>query len=873
MVRTRLPLAFLLLLLAGIAIFILSSDVAPPSDGDHDPNLAEEVQGAVGVITAAPTVKKPSGVEIAPQRTTISTSNGKNAIDYGEEAGEGLLVVVVDGNTKKPLPFAEVMVIDTGIADMRMLEAELANRPDFDSVFEKLGVVYKTGSDAKVRVPFAIGANIIAGRTATHFNFSFNVDEDLEEFTLYLNPVDILTVQVVNKSEGPVQGAPVSLRVRNGDHVQDLMTAYTDQDGFASLKLFQLLQIELADDPTFVALLALTPQPVEAAIDVKDLPETPPVLVFNEMGQVQVHVLEADGNPTTGTFLVNVELLRPEDVYQSSDEFESWNNPREHLTKRTTQGIAEFPLIAYGQRLHISVTSNDGERRAEAFGEGPVVHGKPIVFTLTPIISHPILVGRILNTEGVIGPNLNLDYRINVDSPGGDRSNRSASFRTDENGRFRLLVEDFYEEESLRTLSITMKPTKRKPRRTVKSDLSFHLSPGENDLGDLVLQVPPLLVSGKILDNSGIPIRKAKVNLEVKHQYGEGENDFWWNGLWEFRTESDRDGAFSIRGYVESGAYRIKASKDSYRAGSLGFVLGKEGLELRLDRSVQVRGSFLLDAKIDATKLTASLSFPSPNPAGGTTSLGSELAEDGSYRIDNLPAGYADLSLTSEFQTQELFRQDHILLSNSQLTQTLDVIDLRSTLQVIRLWVKNIQGEVLNQVKVWPAGSNWKRIASTSPIDIITREPAIDLMIGAAGYQSVKLNQVVGEQEVILGLGFPIRLDLNNPNVIPDGWNLYAWISPIDLNDRGETDRRYTNQISHFGAEASPKTLQAYGTYRVNFSIQKQASSSGIHYDRKGIQAEQTSMEVKNLPSLQVFSFTLEQSSIAKAMEENESEG
>lgn len=859
--RTWLLPTFLVLLLAGLGVFLFSDSSEHQSQQNSaQDSPSEEVESAENVLAASKVSAAEHGDAIDPVRTTISRPESASEIVYATPAEDGILISIVDGNTQEPLPFAEVMVIDTAVADMRTLEAEMALSPDFEKIFEHLGVIYKTDHKGLVTIPFAIDSHIIAGRTRTHFNFSIDVDENSEKVTLYLNPTQILAVKVVNSKGSPVEGAPVSLRVRNDQSAQDFTTAYSNKDGIAELKLFQLLILELADDNTYAALLSLSNEPEETKIDLKDLPEEPPILVLRDVGELEVQIRDAQGDLTQSPFLVNVDLLLPEDSYEQSEELDSWSNPREHLTGRSKNGIAHFPLVDYNQRLRVVVVSPNGELRAELYGEGPVSNGGPAIFTLIPQAENPVILGRILNTEGAIGPNLNLEYLFKMAPSLGSHTSKSGTLHTDENGRFRLLVEDVFKEGATRTLTISLRATRKKPKRSIPIDLSYSLAPGENDLGDLVLAVPPLIASGVVVNQKGEALSNAQIRLEKKQFYGEEEDQFWWNGLWEHRTKAGRDGKFEIRANLEQDFYRLAASRENYIDSSLPIVQGTEDIRLVMRRSITLKGQVLLDEDLDAELLDVIVVTPDPNREGHELRFHSVLHKSGSFTIKGLSPGVASLVVRAKNFHEVLFNQERLIIDSSNTTQTLEDINLRGKLRSLRIWVRDLRGELIPSVKIWPLKPGNDVFSNENPFATVTQENGLAFQVGAPGYQILDVPHAIGDQEIVLQDGFPIKVEIDNLHILPKDWKLRVFIFPLGEN----SNQRLQAKINKFGMDVEPTHLMMHGTYKLRFLIWNDIAN--MVTNRHLPNENNVTIEVADLPLLQTFHISLDEEAVANAV-------
>ena len=140
MARTWLPLTVVVLLIAGMTLFLLPEGAGEVGQENRVEDSPFEAPSAADPLVAAPTVEPQRGnaAEVTT-RVTISTPQSRVGTVYATPSEEGLLITVLDGNTQKPLPLAEIMVIDSGVADMRLLESEMSISPDFEGSLKTLG--------------------------------------------------------------------------------------------------------------------------------------------------------------------------------------------------------------------------------------------------------------------------------------------------------------------------------------------------------------------------------------------------------------------------------------------------------------------------------------------------------------------------------------------------------------------------------------------------------------------------------------------------------------------------------------------------------------------------------------------------------------
>ncbi len=872
MARQWLPIAILLFLGLGVVLF-LNQGPDPQEDPPAIPTTEEEVLPEAA--EEVPEVTKAESLGVANgtlERVTLDLPTNESPIQYGTPAEEGILVSVVDGESSEPLPTADVIVLDTGVVDERELQAQLGATPDFEALFQYLGVTYRTDDNAQVMIPEPIGDLIIAGRTETHFNFAFDVDTDSGELTLRLNPIRLLAIKVVDGNGIPVEGAPVSLRMRNGYFTQDLMRAESNRDGIANLKLFDLLFTMLGDEDIFAALLVLTPTPVETPIDFNDLPEEPPVLVLPEVGRVEVHIVDTEGELQTEDYMVDLSIIDPNEVRTDTSGPNQWEGQQEHLTDRASNGKAYFPLVAFDQHLEVRVVSMDGERREVISGLGPVRGGKPVVFTLSPEVKHPILIGRILNAEGMVGKSLNLDTRIKENSQSGN-STHHASIRTDEEGRFRFLLDEEYEPGSTRSLTIMMKATKRKPKRTVQVDLSRSFGPGEHDLGDLVVMIPPLVASGVVLDADGEPLKDAKVRPERKHYWGEDPDNFYWSGNWDLRTDTASDGSFKIHGDVEPGEHRLHVSHDEHSVTTKEIHLGATDVLIQMEAAVQVEGSVLLDDSVDRNGVSVYLVRPEKEHSG-QRNFHAEIGKDGRFSFKGQEVGPASLRIESEFLGEVFAEIQDIELVAKGGKQEIPEIDLRGQLLSVKIKVIDGEGKKIEQVEITGEDGQSRRGWRQNPISIVSAKPALTLEVGAQGYRSQELTGLREDTEITLREGMECIIQVINLGAVPTGWTLHASISRMTQEDEGESDlsqtyfhSAYQNlSLDEFGKAVA--MIPAPGLYTINFMISNDSGKDGSN-TRWGVNglSDFNTIDVLDIPGQQLFSVQVDESNLESTIQ------
>lgn len=804
----------------------------------------------------------------AVERTKMVLPESGPNITYGDAVEEGLLIRVIDGNTSEALPRAEVMVIDTGITDMRQVEVAIQSRPDFEKLFLEMGITYRSDAKGEVMIPDPTGDLLIAGRTPTHFNFAFDIDDDPEEYILRLNPTELLAVKVIDEEGRPVKGAPVSLRMRNNGFSQDLIQAHSGADGIANLKIFDLIKMELSDDDVAVALLALTDTPIEADVKLRELPEEPLVLTMPRLGMVEVRVFDDTGALVKDSYIVDLALIEDEEFQQQEDtELNYWREARPHIVGPTRDGIAVFPLVQPGTKLRAVAVSRDGEKRAHVDAHGPARIGEKVSISVAPELDRPIVTGRIVNEEGMAGANLTMKSRLSTKRRG-NSSSHNGNIKTDAEGRFRMVLEDEFEDGGSRELTITMRKTKRKPKRSVLVDLSRRFEPGVHDLGDLVVVVPPLLAEGVVLSPEGEPVHKADVMLEEARTYGSNDEHRYWSGLWEFREQTDRDGHFEIRGHVKDAVYRVSARHDDFIEANQETALGATGLRLNLLNAVRVKGRFLLDEGVDPEQLQVSLIRPSADDPHRNDSVDADLDTKGNFEFQHQGGGTVALQLMSEGTDYELHVMHDVLLDPAAgSVHDLGEIDLRNRLQVVEILVVDSTGRPIENPHVKPIGQRWSHSSDENPVQLVSSGDGFDIHVSAKGYRPQELRDLRVDTTVTLLDGIPVRLQVRNGALLPDGFTIQARLHHYPDGPDGEHVSDMDGRTDG-GRDSIVGTVNAAGTYLVQFTLRREANGG---FQSWALPGGEQMVDVLDSPAEQRYSVDIPES-ILKFADEKEFE-
>jgi hypothetical protein len=327
-----------------------------------------------------------------------------------------------------------------------------------------------------------------------------------------------------------------------------------------------------------------------------------------------------------------------------------------------------------------------------------------------------------------------------------------------------------------RTLTLTMKATRKKPERDAVIDLSRSFPPGETDLGDIMVIAPPLAASGRVLKPDGTPLRDAEITLESHVTYGEGPDDFYWDNMSGNRARTDEDGLFNLAGRFEPGNYRLRVSNSRYPSLYQPARIGEEDLEITMVAGGGLMGVLLLDKEIPRDEISLRVERHQDSASNSEVLSGFRLSVETSGKFQNtgMTPGTYNIVLSCDSTDEELFRKDNIIVNLSDEGTPTDVgqIDLRGQLRAYQLKFRDEEDKVVGDARLIVGDSNnsnhvWE----------------LDFTITSHGYRKVELKGVGEDTDVIFKAGIKVRLRVANPEAIPSGYSIKLSLRSTEGHD------------------------------------------------------------------------------------------
>jgi hypothetical protein len=361
-------------------------------------------------------------------------------------------------------------------------------------------------------------------------------------------------------------------------------------------------------------------------------------------------------------------------------------------------------------------------------------------------------------------------------------SNATAEFKTDATGRFLVDLEDnSYGGAPSRELTIYSAGDDGVELAAATREIPPTLGPGLHELGDFTLQPSAVILSGRVVDEQGQPVKHAWITPAIKQSWNENEEDsFWWQDLWELRCQSDASGNFALRGRMQARELGLRAEAEKCKSEVVIALVGARDVVLRVAATGEIAGQVLFDASITreslqlhavpvTTQPSADQQFQWTEPVG--------LDDEGKFVFKDLKAGNYTIALQTTDANTQLAAIENVRVERGETTRDtrLNPLDMRGGLHPIVLSIFNEQSEPLAEGNVGITRNN----AGGTDTDYLYFEHGklvvylpggqpVDLLVVCDGYRGASLHNVATDQRVVLKRTVPVRLVLARGMKLPE---------------------------------------------------------------------------------------------------------
>ncbi len=690
-------------------------------------------------------------------------------VEPGFEAplAEGIEIVVVVAEIDEPVPHATVQFLGSSEFSDAELMGLLSEGLDFDALLAAQGRRYRADGEGRVFVPETARDSLIAGEGRGLWGL-LSMKPGLEEpVPLELFPDPALAIRVIDATGAPMIDVPVALRFKTGASNLDLLSARTEApNGLAVIRHPTRFAVLVEMDCLAAAAIPLA-EPVEVALDLEDFPTEPIELRLPSTGRLEVSVRTESDQPVEELVVVQAAILPP-DYEPPTDPGHVNYLPDAVSTAAGEDGLAVFEHVEAGGMLGVLVNTAGGHEpvREIVAGPGP---GETVRVELRLPDTVPVLVGRLLDPSEQPVSDAVVEARVEtVDKRGRMRNLSRSRLRTEHDGSFRYPLQRLALEQTGRVLVIEREGTSSGEQLGARIELALVLRPGPNELGDVILAPPPLLVAGRVESETGASVAGAELRLYFQTP-GDGAS---WRPLWAFGTNADHEGAFAIRGWVAPGRLAVDARHPSHRPSDrLVVERGERDARLVLLAAGAIAGRVVLSEGVPAKRIVVGVRDPAA-PASEGVPHSARPDADGSFEILAVSPGTWTVQIDAP-DTVVTF--DGVLVEAGETTRDprLAEIDLRDLVFSFVLGVFDPEGAPVPgpravTIRPVPPGGPRTTWGRDGRIEILSITPAVDVTVQANGFRTRRLEGVREDTRVVLDRGIPVRLVLANARVLND---------------------------------------------------------------------------------------------------------
>ncbi|HHI68070.1 MAG TPA: hypothetical protein ENJ97_01955, partial [Planctomycetes bacterium] len=529
-------------------------------------------------------------------------------------------VQVVEKETGKPVPGAQVLVLDLpavkGLEKFRAAWA-LGGLGSIERLFREFGRAYPADSRGIAWIAPILYGNPTGYILAAHKEEQWGLLKDrggpVPPLEVEISPVKEIRVQVKDRKGNPVEGVPLGAGTSLGGFRYFPMRGVTHAPlGICRFRHIGLLFPGGVGHPTgAVCLLVPLKKPLLTKFDPQKLPRNPLLLTLPPTGRVEVYVQGPKGPVKDGEALATISPSGNPGAFGFRLFPPRWRNP----VVPVKGGKAVFPFVGLGLTLQVAAarTSSPAARGegepSMVKGPGPLEPGQKVTFRLKLSEKATLLVGRALLPSGKPAKKMEMKWKLKcLEKHGG--FDLDGFLRTDKKGRFSLSIQGGKFTGTERALFLTPLAL-GKPGMEGKADLTRDLPPGPFDLGDILLEIAPLLAAGKVTDPSGRPISNTEIYIYQGNLPGLSFDDPPFQRPQPLKkTTTDPGGNFRAYQKTSSRELTILARKRGwFQEKPLVVPTGSAGLRVVLQKGGTVRATFLTDPGIPLEHLDIRLTL------------------------------------------------------------------------------------------------------------------------------------------------------------------------------------------------------------------------------------------------------------------------
>lgn len=829
--------AVALLLAAGLWL-AFANDEATPLPGGPDTAVeptapAANTESRGGAITDA--TAQPG--EAAGARDAVTVHEALLPIPDDANWTE---VRVIDKATGEPIPGATVYWSDGGVREAMQEQALVVPDDhltwrDHEVLAGRFGWRTTSDGDGIARVHRTEDTEVSArhGSLYGRRNLGEVLMPPRDGFRIELEPDHSIIAEVLDASGRPAIRVPVAVAVHNdkGEFRSLLnwgaMSTSEAPDGIARLTHVQGWRNQIGAGST-ARLRTYIPgfDDPGVELDLDALPETAVTLRLPPCGKVRVRV-ELNGEPTVA------------DSYTLQEHLPTRNRPmaRSNLTRAPDpDGWARFEHLPLGKTLNAYAQLHGGYLH-RVFA-GPMSDGAEVSVTLGPQEGEIMLSGRVLDAGRAPLANQKIQLRVR------GRIRHESDLETDADGRFLAIVGKVRKQNDAESIEVYAQPDGQRPLRA--SAAPRELRAGIEDLGDLALELEPLVVAGRC-EIDGEPAMLPERTRIERYQVREGREPRWQT-IGELRKWRAEDGAFEFRGIAARDRMRIMVRDQKLvTAEPIEFAFGAEDVVVRLTRGGNLAATMLMPAD---THESLTVTMTPAAPVAGAAAAAERRArvwsrEDGRQQASwtGVGPGTYDIAIMLSGVVEPVWTVKSVKFPGAD--PRLVDIDLRDCLRMQTIRLVDNTGAPIRRTDggVFPLGqdpagdmigfplhrSEWKVMMPATPVD---------LLVGIVGYRPQQVRADGEPIEVRLDPWPTATLTLPELPPLPEQCQLQASLAKPQPGARRWRAQWRSGYVSELYGPPTPRVVIENGTVALPVGDEPRRIQLHVYHRRRGVAIE-----------------------------------
>jgi hypothetical protein len=793
-----------------------------------------ENDAAAGPRAAAPPVREspaaPTATDTPAAASAAARTELAGAAETAPSSAPGTVaavraqrsVLVVDGPTRTPLANVEVLYEEFATDGGAPSHAALDNKR-LDAWLDATHSSVRTDAAGGAVLDTRLGREcvVVARAPGVLGRARFERDEQgLRQLELW--PDAPLEVLVLGPQGAPVAALQVALSVRSFNAFSAQHFERTDDAGRARFEHIGLFLAQ-REGTWCVEPAGLFDEGARVMLDRAAPPRDVVVLHTPAFGAVELRAWDANGAPLAS----GMAQLVPIEPGAELGVQPSFLHRRLEMTSAINNGVARFEPVRVGGELELAVAGEGDSSQTQRI-RAPTSQGEVVTAEHRDPRSALVLRARLVDEQGAVLAERDVKCRYTAKRPI-DPDMQESEQKSDVQGYVRFPLGSDRAQGEQRTLEFKVEDPNSNVR-SAKIELAAAYAPGEHDLGDVRLALPPVVAAGRVVDAQGAAVAGAEVFASYMQASPRG------GGQGSARARSRADGSFEVRADWSCDEVTLNASLSLALAPRVRVPRGAQGVELVLQASGWIDGRLLLDPAVASTRprvhaRRVDQGDSEDERARSRPTNRTQVQLDGTFRLEPLEPGRYDLDILGDHQFDPLLSLSGFEVPSGAgcADARLPGIDLRGKLTAFRLELvpPDPSDAVLGTLDVQPLAdgvSAFKMWLHDNQADIVIQAPAARVAVNVSGFRVEVLERVSSDTRVQLRRGPRVRLKAPADAQIPAApMFVKASLSPVGSTGAGYD--HYQAAVFDLNRELVLHAPGA-GDFLVSWSVEERTDSS-----------------------------------------------